>query len=144
MTPDKPLIIGLDFDGTCVAHDFPRIGKDIGAVAVLREIVEAGHKLILWTMRSDACPMRGPSHEQPTVPQGDYLSDALAWFEQNGIPLYGIQRNPMQDAWTSSPKAYCHIYIDDAALGAPLIYPEGERPHIDWKAVRAHFFPDRS
>ena len=29
------------------------IGKDIGAVPVLKELVENGHNLILFTMRSD-------------------------------------------------------------------------------------------
>ena len=42
----NPLIFGIDFDGTCVTHEFPNIGKDIGAVPVLRDIVAAGHKLI--------------------------------------------------------------------------------------------------
>lgn len=35
-------IIGIDFDGTVVTHDFPKIGKDIGAVPVLRN-----HPLLL-------------------------------------------------------------------------------------------------
>ena len=46
-------IIGIDFDGTCVTHEFPRIGKDIGAVPVLKELIANGHDLILFTMRSD-------------------------------------------------------------------------------------------
>ena len=45
-------IICIDFDGTCVTHDFPKMGKDIGAVPVLKRLVGRGHKLILWTMRS--------------------------------------------------------------------------------------------
>jgi hypothetical protein len=28
-------ITGIDFDGTCVTHDFPRIGQDIGATDVV-------------------------------------------------------------------------------------------------------------
>ena len=34
--------INIDFDGTCVSHEFPEIGRDIGAVPVLRELVETG------------------------------------------------------------------------------------------------------
>jgi len=26
--------ICIDFDGTCVTHEFPKVGKDIGAVPV--------------------------------------------------------------------------------------------------------------
>ena len=46
------MIIAIDFDGTCVTHEYPYIGKDIGAVPVLQRLVKAGHELILWTMRS--------------------------------------------------------------------------------------------
>ena len=45
------MIIAVDFDGTCVSHDYPYIGKEIGAAPVLRELVAAGHDLILFTMR---------------------------------------------------------------------------------------------
>lgn len=45
--------ICIDFDGTCVMHEFPEVGQDIGAVPVLKKLVEAGHNLILFTMRSD-------------------------------------------------------------------------------------------
>ena len=31
----------IDFDGTCVAHEFPKVGKDIGAVPVLNCRVQA-------------------------------------------------------------------------------------------------------
>lgn len=118
-------VFGIDFDGTCVTHDYPRIGKDIGAQKVLKRIVRYGGKLILWTMRS-----------------GKELEDAVQWFRDNGIPLYGIQKNPTQESWTESPKAYANIYIDDAALGAPLIRPEYERPYIDWSKVEVMLFGD--
>lgn len=36
------MFIAIDFDGTCVSNDFPKIGKDIGAVPVLKELVEKG------------------------------------------------------------------------------------------------------
>jgi hypothetical protein len=38
--------INIDFDGTCVTHDFPNIGTDIG-IPVLKKLVANGHKLIL-------------------------------------------------------------------------------------------------
>lgn len=46
------MIIAVDFDGTCVAHEFPKVGKDIGAAPILKKLVEKGHKIILYTMRS--------------------------------------------------------------------------------------------
>lgn len=38
--------IAIDFDGTCVYHEFPKVGGDIGAVPVLKRLVEEGHQLV--------------------------------------------------------------------------------------------------
>ena len=118
--------IVIDFDGTCVTHEFPAIGREIGATQVLRELVDAGHRLILFTIRSN-----GKKKNDRT------LDNALDWFRERNIPLFGIQKHPEQQLWTLSPKAYGDIYIDDAALGCPLIIPEtDEHPYVDWKVVR--------
>jgi len=116
----KNIVIAVDFDGTCVAHEFPNEGKDIGATPVLRRLVTEGHRLVLFTMRS-----------------GAHLETAVQWFLRNNIKLWGIQYNPDQAQWTSSNKCYAQLYIDDAALGAPLMRDESisDRPFIDWSAV---------
>ena len=111
--------ICVDFDGTCVTHEYPLIGKDIGAVPVLKALSQSGHNLILFTMRS-----------------GYELEQAVNWFKQHEIPLYGVNRNPSQDTWTSSPKAYAQLYIDDAAIGCPLIEQEEGRPYVNWEQIR--------
>lgn len=130
--------ICVDFDGTCVTHEFPKVGKDIGAVPVLRELVANGHDLILFTMRANCENNTGGSDCIPEVHNGPFLDEAVEWFKKNDIPLFGINRNPEQDSWTTSPKAYGQLYIDDAALGAPLASnPEiSDRPFIHWPAVR--------
>ena len=114
------MYIAIDFDGTCVTHDYPRIGKDINAVNVLKKLVTNGHKLILNTMRS-----------------GKELKEAINWFKENDIELYGANENPTQKRWTNSPKVYAHLYIDDAALGCPLKMDLSisDRPFVDWEAV---------
>lgn len=129
--------ICIDFDGTCVAHEYPQIGKDIGAVPVLQELVGKGHRLILFTMRSDR-KKKKKVNGQEVVVEENVLTEAVQWFVANNIPLYGVQKNPTQRFWTSSPKAYGHLYIDDANLGCPLIMddPETERPYVDWHKVR--------
>src|SRR6187402_531197 len=107
--------IAIDFDGTCVTHEYLNIGNDIGAASVLRQLVKSGHRLILYTMRS-----------------GKELEAARDWFSDENIPLYGCQYNPTQKDWTTSNKCYAQLYIDDAALGCPLKYPAGQRPYVDW------------
>jgi hypothetical protein len=122
--PLEDKIFAIDFDGTCVTHEYPNVGREIGAAPVLKEMVEAGAKLILWTMRSGEC-----------------LRDAIDWFEKHAIPLFGINTNPEQHTWTASPKAYAHTYIDDAAFGVPLITSKDERPYVDWGLVREELLP---
>ena len=112
------MIIAVDFDGTCVTHEYPEIGKDIGAAPVLKRLADSGNQIILWTMRS-----------------GRELKAAVEWFEQNNIPLYGINQNPDQ-SWSSSPKAYANLYIDDAAVGCPLKQTSlSDRPYVDWDQI---------
>lgn len=124
-----PKVIAVDFDGTCVTHEFPKVGHDIGAAPVLKKFADAGTKIILWTIRSN-----GQTH--PFV-----LADAVAWFEKNGIPLFGINENPEQRTWSSSPKAYAEVFFDDAAFGAPLVdLEDGRRPYFDWTVVDRVFF----
>lgn len=113
------MIIAVDFDGTCVTHEYPNIGRDIGAAPVLKSLAAKGHQLILFTMRS-----------------GKELEEAVHWFAENNIPLFGINTNPTQQAWTKSPKAYAQLYIDDAALGCPLLYQNKSRPYVDWYMVQ--------
>ena len=133
----KPITINIDFDGTCVTHDFPRVGKEIGAIPVLKRLVENGHQLILFTMRSDRKDKKETN--DPTIQDvtGEFLTDAVNWFKKHDIPLYGIQANPTQHNWTTSPKSYAELMIDDSSLGCPLRYDlqVSERPFVDWEAV---------
>jgi hypothetical protein len=119
--------ICVDFDGTCVTHDYPRVGEDIGAAPVLRKLTDKGYKLILFTMRSEKGVREGKFSSG--------LTDAVKWFSDNQIPLFGVQTNPTQKFWTESPKAYGQIYLDDAALGAPLKFDPkiSDRPFYDWE-----------
>lgn len=115
------MLIGIDFDGTAVEHEFPDIGPEApGAFEWLKRFQAAGAKLILWTMRS-----------------GETLDEAVQFCLERGIEFYGINKNPTQSRWTLSPKAYCELYIDDAAFGCPLLENKrvGGRPYVDWSIV---------
>ena len=115
------MFISVDFDGTCVTHEYPRIGKDIGAEIVLRKLVSGGHNIICTTMRSSKDKI-------------DTVGQAMEWFEKRGIPLYGFNDNPSQREWSSSRKIFAHIYIDDQFLGVPLAEDSriSNRPFVNW------------
>ena len=116
------MIIAVDFDGTCVKHAYPKIGEDIGAVPVLKEMVKNGHQIVLNTMRS-----------------GDLLQDAINWFTMNDMPLSGANHTPGQETWTKSSKTYAQLYIDDAALGCPTVMDDNGRVYVDWRIVARAF-----
>ena len=114
------LIIGLDYDGTCVTHSYPEVGQEIGAPYWIKKFIEHGAKIVLNTMRD-----------------GVQLDQAVDWCHKHGIKLYGVNKNPDQTSWTTSPKIYAHLYIDDAAYGCPLVHPDPGfgRPYVDWDVV---------
>ncbi len=115
------MIIAIDFDGTLVEHKYPLIGPDVPlAFDTLKRLMNCGHKLILYTMRS-----------------GKELDDAVKHCEKRGVKFWGINNNPTQlECFTASPKVYAHMYIDDAALGCPLTtqVPVG-RQSVNWSEV---------
>ena len=118
------MFIAIDFDGTLVDHRFPDIGEPVpGAIEWCKRFQEAGAKLILWTMRSDG------------QADGDVLSQAVQFCLDSGLEFDFVNEHP-QD-WTTSPKAYAHVYIDDAAYGCPLRRnpKAGGRSYVDWDVV---------
>ena len=121
MAKDSGYIIAVDFDGTCVEHNYPAIGMEVeGAVDVLRALNKRGHRIILNTMRS-----------------GEKLDAAVKWFRDRKVELWAVNRNPEQEEWTSSPKVYADLYIDDSALGCPIMFIDGLRkPVVKWSKVR--------
>ena len=135
----KDKIIAVDFDGTCVIHEFPNVGEDVPySVTTLKRLASEGAKLILYTMRSNnkMCVLKNmpDTDKMVKVAVGNFLDDAVEWFQKHDIPLFGINQNPEQKTWTSSPKPYAHIYIDDSALGCPLTGSNGN-VYVDWLRV---------
>jgi len=113
-------IIAVDFDGTVVDHIYPDIGKPVPlALEWLKKLQDLNFKIILLTMRSD-----------------QYLQDAVDYLETNSIKLYGINQNPDQSFWTNSNKVYADYYIDDAAIGCPLLeLTNFNRKCVDWEKI---------
>lgn len=133
------MIIAVDFDGTIVEHCFPEIGKPVPfAFEVMKELQAAGCRLILFTMRSDHVS-DGISDEGHPADR-PYLTEAVEFCRANGIEFWGVNKNPEQHDWTNSPKPYAQVYIDDAALGCPLILNGDDRPFVNWEVVRGWMF----
>ena len=105
--------IAIDFDGTIVEHEYPRIGKPIpDAVDVIKKLSEAGHELILWTYR-----------------HGDYLDAALEYCKDNGIEFYAANKNHPDESYDDkdvSRLIKADVFIDDRNIGGLVPWLEIE------------------
>jgi len=97
------MIIAVDFDGTIVEHEYPKIGRLIPfAIETLKKLQDDKHQLILWTVR-----------------EGGLLQDAVDYCEKKGLRFYAANKNfPEEDpASPASRKVNADLFIDDRNLG---------------------------
>ncbi len=95
--------IAVDFDGTIVEHEYPKIGKEkLFAFQTLKELEKMGAKLILWTFRT-----------------GKELDEAVQFCRKNGIEFYAVNKNYPEEVFneTVSRKVNADIFIDDKNVG---------------------------
>ena len=96
----------VDFDGTIVDHEYPKIGKEkLFAFSTLKRLNQEGHKLILWTYRS-----------------GDLLEDAVNYCKENGVEFYAVNESfPGEEMdENTSRKVNADLFIDDRNVGGFL------------------------
>ena len=99
------MIIAVDFDGTIVTHNYPRIGKPIPfAIETLKKLQADGHQLILWSVR-----------------EGELLQEAVDYCQQKGLEFYAVNASFPEEKQLSTAdtprKIIADIYIDDRNLG---------------------------
>ena len=118
------MVIGIDFDGTCVRNAWPYIGETMpDCVETLQYFNSCGHKLILWSCREYA--------EYNGI---NLLKQALNWFRHNKIELYAVNENPdiRLYAYPVSRKCHVDLIIDDHAI----FIPRKSNGDIDWIAIK--------
>ncbi len=99
----KNLKIAVDFDGTIVEHEYPKIGKDmLFAFETMKELQKHGALLIMWTFRA-----------------GNELTEAVDYCKSKGIEFYAINRNYPEEVFDDSisRKINADVYIDDKNVG---------------------------
>lgn len=95
--------IAVDFDGTIVEHQYPKIGREmLFAFDTLKALHKKGHRLILWTYRT-----------------GRLLDEAVEYCRQNGVEFYAVNKSfPEELVDAKSPrKIDADIFIDDRNVG---------------------------
>ena len=125
------MVIAVDFDGTIVEHEYPKIGEEIPfATETLRMLINDHHKLILWSVR-----------------EGKLLDEAVEWCRERGVEFYAINRDYPEETTENnnhfSRKLKADLFIDDRNLGGlpdwGMIY-RMVREHLTWadQIGRAH------
>lgn len=98
------MIIAIDFDGTIVKNEFPRIGPLIStAVATIRRLHSDGHRIIINTCRN-----------------GEQALAAVNFLVANNVPFDVFNDNDpvnVKQYGSNSRKIYAHCYIDDCNVG---------------------------
>ena len=98
------MIIAVDFDGTIVTHEYPKIGKPIPfAIETLKKLQqEDHHQIILWSVR-----------------EGKLLDEAIDYCKQRGFEFYAVNSNYPEeiDEHNSPRKINADLWIDDKNLG---------------------------
>ena len=99
------MIIAVDFDGTIIEHEYPKIGKEkIFATETLRQLINDGHRLILWTVR-----------------EGELLDEAVEWCRQRGVEFYAVNKDFPEENISKneqfSRKIKADVWIDDLNVG---------------------------
>lgn len=98
------MVIAVDFDGTIVRDCYPEIGQELPfATSALKMLIEKGHQLILWTVRT-----------------GKTLDEALEWCKKRGVEFYAVNQtfpgdNHHEPHYTRKPKV--DLFIDDRNVG---------------------------
>lgn len=100
---NESLTIAVDFDGTIVEDEFPKIGKPIiFAFETLIKLQEKGHRLILWTYR-----------------YGKQLDEAVAFCKEHKVEFYAVNKSFPEEEYNPkySRKINADIFIDDRNIG---------------------------
>lgn len=101
------MIVAVDFDGVLCRDEFPQIGEpNYEVVSLVREIIDAGHEVVLWTSRAD-----------------DRLVEAVRWCEDRGLRFCAVNDNaPSNKAEyghlypSGTRKVYADVYLDDKSV----------------------------
>lgn len=98
------LTIAVDFDGTIVTHEYPKIGREIPfAIDTLKRIQNDFQAcLIMWTVR-----------------EGVELQEAVDFCKERGLEFYAVNNNYPEEKITDKQprKLKADLFIDDRNLG---------------------------
>lgn len=100
------MTIAIDFDGTIVEHEYPKIGKEKPfATDTLKMLIADQHRLILWSVR-----------------EGELLEEAVQWCRERGVEFYAVNKDFPEEKEDTGNKYFSRklkvdMFIDDRNIG---------------------------
>lgn len=97
--------IAVDFDGTIVTHEYPKIGTELPfATDTLKMLIRDHHRLILWSVR-----------------EGQLLQEAIDWCKERGVEFWAVNKDYPEENESNnnhfSRKIKADYFIDDRNIG---------------------------
>lgn len=118
--PNHQKIVAIDFDGTIVKDEYPKIGQpQLFAFETIKKMEQKGYRLILWTLRD-----------------GKKLEEAVEFCLKNGVEFYAVNKNYPEEILEkrSIRKIHADIFIDDRNIGG----------FIGWGKIHQMLFNDEA
>lgn len=130
---DKTLRIAIDFDGTIVDHQYPKIGAEkLFAFDTILSLKKKGHFIILFTYR-----------------EGKFLKEAIDFCKEHGVVFDAVNESYVGERSESfyPRKLDVDLFIDDRNIGGflgwdkiwQLIHPEGGELNLQVYEPQAHY-----
>jgi guanylate kinase len=118
----KKLTLIVDFDGTIVSSQYPRIGTLMsGAKETINKWYGQGHKIGVWTCRA-----------------GEHLDNCRRFLQSNGILYHFLNENDpdiIDFYGIDTRKASGDIYFDDKNIGGFPGWQKADE-YVQWKSHR--------
>lgn len=104
--------IAVDFDGTIVTHEYPKIGREIPfAIETLKMLIRDQHRLILWSVR-----------------EGELLQEAVDWCKERGVEFWAVNRIILRKATKTTIISHVSSKLITSLMTVTLaVYPTGDR-----------------
>jgi hypothetical protein len=128
------MTIYLDFDGTVVEHQYPKIGREnFGCMEVIKKLQDAGHKIVLNTYRAEVGNgTLAKAIDYINLHHAVELNDMIEVSSKKiHPPEWDIERQIIEEV----------LFIDDQARNIPLkptIIVENSKM-VDWDKLDEQF-----
>ena len=88
--------IAVDFDGTIVTHEYPKIGTELPfATETLKMLIKDHHKLILWSVR-----------------EGKLLDEAVEWCRERGVEFWAVNKDYPEESLENNNHSTTVVSVD--------------------------------